>query len=193
MFALSYIQGGKAQFWRNEAINQIAVGNKPFATFKEFLERLEAQFGDPNPKATANAKLKTMRQGSLMADEFILQFKAEASQMDMGEAMLVEFLKAGLNPSLFKSIYQLPSMPEKLDEWYNWAMRLDRQYWQEQAESKLMYGSSKFGKSSGGKSEKGKAPQAQAPRAQPLAMAVTPIVTESAAPAEAMEVDQAGR
>ncbi|KAF8235234.1 hypothetical protein L208DRAFT_1125188, partial [Tricholoma matsutake] len=26
MFALSYIQGGKAQFWRNEAINQIAAG-----------------------------------------------------------------------------------------------------------------------------------------------------------------------
>ncbi|KAF8240331.1 hypothetical protein L208DRAFT_1233930 [Tricholoma matsutake] len=70
MFALSYIQGGKAQFWRNEAINQIAMGNKPFATFKEFLERLEAQFGDPNPKVTANAKLKTMHQGSLMADKF---------------------------------------------------------------------------------------------------------------------------
>ncbi|KAF8239334.1 hypothetical protein L208DRAFT_1237596, partial [Tricholoma matsutake] len=84
MFALLYIQGGKAQFWRNKAINQIAVGNKPF---KEFLERLEAQFGDPNPKATANAKSKTMHQGSLMADEFILQFKAEALQTDMGEVL----------------------------------------------------------------------------------------------------------
>ncbi|KAF8226827.1 hypothetical protein L208DRAFT_1299973, partial [Tricholoma matsutake] len=71
---------------------------------------------DPNLKVTANAKLKTMCQGSLMADEFILQFKVEASQMDMGEATLVEFLKAGLNPSLFKSTYQLPSMTEKLDE-----------------------------------------------------------------------------
>ena len=84
-------------------------------------------------------------------------------------------------------------MPEKLDEWYNWVMQLDWQYQQEQAESNLMYRSSKFGKSSGGKSEKGKAPQVQAPRAQPPAMAVTPIVTESAAPAEAMEVDQVGR
>ncbi|KAF8233967.1 hypothetical protein L208DRAFT_1070357, partial [Tricholoma matsutake] len=63
MFSLLYIQGGKAQFWRNKAINQIATGNKPFATFKEFLERLEAQFGSPNLKATANAKLKTMHQG----------------------------------------------------------------------------------------------------------------------------------
>ncbi|KAF8223408.1 hypothetical protein L208DRAFT_1316823, partial [Tricholoma matsutake] len=67
----------------------------------------------------------------------------------------------------------LPSMPEKLDKWYNWAMCLDWQYWQEQAEMKLMYGSSKFGKPSGGKSEKGKAPQSAAP--------------------DTMEVDQAGR
>jgi hypothetical protein len=34
-----------------------------------------------------------------MVDEFILQFKVEALQMDIGEAPLVEYLKAGLNPS----------------------------------------------------------------------------------------------
>ncbi|KAF8231127.1 hypothetical protein L208DRAFT_1278618 [Tricholoma matsutake] len=81
------------------------MGNKPFATFKEFLERLETQFGDTNLKVTANAESKTMCQGSLTVDESILQFKAEASQTDMGEATLVEVLKTGLNPSLFKSIY----------------------------------------------------------------------------------------
>ena len=53
MFALSYMQGGKAQFWRNEAINQIAQGHKPFTSFQDFLDKVEAQFGDPNPKATA--------------------------------------------------------------------------------------------------------------------------------------------
>ena len=105
MFALSYMQGGKAQSWRNEAINQIAAGKKPFKSFQDFLEELEAQFGDPNLKATAVGKLKTMRQGSLIVDEFILQFKAEASQTDLGEAMLIEYLKAGLHQSLFESIY----------------------------------------------------------------------------------------
>ena len=34
-----------------------------------------------------------------------LQFKAEASQTDLGNAALVKYLKAELNPSLFKSIY----------------------------------------------------------------------------------------
>ena len=60
MFALCYIQGGKAQSWRNEAICQIAMGHKPFKSFKDFVEKLEAQLGDPNPKATAVGKLKMM-------------------------------------------------------------------------------------------------------------------------------------
>jgi len=105
MFTLSYMQGGKAQSWRNEAINQIAAGKKPFKSFQDFLEKLDAQFGDPNLKATAVGKLKTMRQGSLTVDKFILQFKAEASQTDLGEAVLIKYLKAGLHQSLFKSIY----------------------------------------------------------------------------------------
>lgn len=105
MFTLSYMQGGKAQFWRNKAINQIAMGYELFKSFKEFLEKLESQFGDLNPKMTAIGKLKTMRQGSLSADEFILQFKAKALQMDLGDAALIEYLKAGLNTSLFCSIY----------------------------------------------------------------------------------------
>jgi hypothetical protein len=105
MFAVSYIQGDKAQFWQNEAINQIAVGHKLFQSFSEFLERLEMQFRDPNSKATAVGKLKMMRQGGLSADEFILQFKAEASQTELGNAALIEYLKVGLNASLFKSIY----------------------------------------------------------------------------------------
>ena len=95
-----------------------------------------------------------MHQGSSSADEFILQFKSEASQTDLGEAALIEYLKAGLNLSLFKSIYRLPVMPTTLDEWYSWAFKLDWQYRQEQAESKLlhphsMHTGSKFGKSSG--------------------------------------------
>ena len=53
MFALLYIQGGKAQYWKNEAINLIAAGQEPFKDFKYFITQLEAQFGDPSPKATA--------------------------------------------------------------------------------------------------------------------------------------------
>jgi len=60
MFALSYIQVGKAQYWKNEAINLIAAGQEPFKDFKDFIAQMEAQFSDPSPKATAIGKLKTL-------------------------------------------------------------------------------------------------------------------------------------
>ena len=91
MFTLLFMQGGKAQFWRNEAINQIVVGKQPFDNFEDFITKLEAQFGDPNPKVTAVGKLKTLCQGSLSADEFIPQFKSEATQTNLGEAALIEY------------------------------------------------------------------------------------------------------
>jgi len=87
--------------------------------------QLEAQFGDPSPKVTTIRKLKTLQQGSSSVDKYILQFKAEASQTNLGNTILVEYFKARLNPTLFKSIYQLPVMPETLKEWYEWAQKLD--------------------------------------------------------------------
>jgi len=36
-------------------------------------------------------------------DEYILQFKAKASQTNLGDTALIEYLKARLNPALFKS------------------------------------------------------------------------------------------
>jgi len=116
MFTLSYMQGGKVQFWRNEAINLIALGQEPFKDFHDFANQLEMQFGDPSPKVTAVGKLKMMWQGSSSVNKYILQFKAEASQTNLGNPMLVEYIKAILNPMVFKSIYQLPVMPETLKE-----------------------------------------------------------------------------
>ena len=52
MFALSYIQGGKVQYWKNKAINLIAAGQELFKDFKDFIAQMEAQFGDLSPKAT---------------------------------------------------------------------------------------------------------------------------------------------
>jgi len=90
---------------------------------------------------------------------------------------LVEYLKAGLNPALFKSIYQLPVTPETLKEWYEWAQKLDWQYRQEQMESKLLGHSHvmhKTHKTTGGGGGHERAQAQAAAWAQPLANAVTP-------------------
>ena len=133
-------------------------------------------------------------------DEYILQFKAEASQTDLGNTTLVEYLKAGLNPTLFKSIYRLPVMPETLKEWYEWAQKLDWQYRQEQTESKLLghsHAMHKPHKTTGGGGGHERAQAQAAVWAQPLANTVTP---NAHAPqmhqpqnSDTMDVDWGGR
>jgi len=89
----------------NEAINLIAAGQELFKDFKEFITQLEAQFRDLSPKATTIGNSKTLQQGSSSVGEYILQFKAKASPTDLGDTVLIEYLKARLNPTLSKSIY----------------------------------------------------------------------------------------
>jgi hypothetical protein len=82
-------------------------------------------------------------------------------------------------------------MPETLQEWYEWAMKLDRQYCQEQAESKLFRhasSSSKFGKLSGKSAEKNPALTLHIEWALPLATAVTLECSP-----DAMDIDCTGR
>jgi len=133
-------------------------------------------------------------------DKYILQFKAEASQTDLGDTALVEYLKAGLNPMLFKSIYQPPVMPETLKDWYEWAQKLDWQYWQEQTESKLLghsHMTHKPHKTTGGGHEKAQAQAQASVWAQPFANAVTPNThtpqMHQPQNSDAMDVDQGGR
>ena len=113
---------------KKKPINLIVAGHKLFKDFTDFISQMEVQFGDSSLKVTAIGKLKTLPQDSSSVDEYILQFKAETSQTDLGNPALVEYLKARLNPVLFKSIYQLPVMPETLKEWYEWAQKLDWKY-----------------------------------------------------------------
>jgi len=102
---------------------------------------------------------------------------------------------------LFKSIYQPPVMLDTLKEGYEWAQKLDWQYRQEKAESKLLghaHTMHKPHKVTGGSHEKA---QAQASAwVQLLANAVTPHVhapqlqqqMHQLQNSDAMDVDRGG-
>jgi len=59
--------------------------------FQRFHHSVEAQFGDLSPKATHHQEIKNLTTGILYVDEYVLQFKAEASQTDLGDTGLVEY------------------------------------------------------------------------------------------------------
>ena len=53
-------------------------------------------------------------------------------------AALIEKFEQGLNPALADKIYALPEMPTTLESWISWAIKLDRQWRQREANKKLL-------------------------------------------------------
>ncbi|THG98366.1 hypothetical protein EW145_g7437 [Phellinidium pouzarii] len=141
-FTLSYMGGGTVQNWKNNVLEacSVAAGQTPptfpYASWEAFKNEFQEQFGDPNPVATAIAKMEALQQGTDTCDEFTVKFQALAPRTHYNDAALIELYKKKLNCRLLEKLYSLPNMPDTLQwnqatgdkGWYQWAMQLDRQW-----------------------------------------------------------------
>jgi hypothetical protein len=134
-FALSYMEG-KARPFANLVIAEIEKHmldpiryDYPYEeSYANFLGEIKSAFGDPMPERTAQYKLGQLTQGARTADEYVLEFKALAQNTGYNDTALIEKFERGLQPALRQKIYGLPQMPVDAEGWYNWSMRLDRQW-----------------------------------------------------------------
>jgi Ty3 transposon capsid-like protein/Zinc knuckle len=145
IFALSYMKGGTAGPWSKLKVKEYSKQGVISDTWDDFLTELKQTFGDPNPANTARHKMNQLKQNSHSADEFVASFRELKDDTLYNDAALMEKFEQGLNPSLVDKIYALPNMPTTLDGWFTWAIKLDRQWRQREANKKSF---SLFSKSS---------------------------------------------
>lgn len=136
LFALSYMKGGTAGPWADYMLDKMEKVDDTFADWDDFKTQFKANFADPAPEVTARSKMDRVRQGSRSADEYVTEFKELAVRTKYNDAAHVEKFERGLNQNLVDKIYALPEMPESLLEWYQWAMKFDRQWRQREARRK---------------------------------------------------------
>lgn len=136
--ALSYMQQGSAARWARGVTQAIEGIPREQVEWKVFLKEFKEYFGDPNPQATAQFKISSLKQGSHTAEEFVSSFRELARDTGYNDVALVEKFKHGLNSSLVDKIYALPEMPTNLEGWISWACKLDRQ-WREREASKKTF------------------------------------------------------
>jgi hypothetical protein len=127
IFALSYMKGGTAGIWADQAADVIGMGDSPFESWKEFVSKFSSVFCDPDKGATARQKMEILKQGFKSADEYIAEFALLANQTGYNDQAHVEFFQKGLNQSLVNKIYNLSQMPTTPQEWYGYAQRFDLQ------------------------------------------------------------------
>ena len=72
---LSYVQGGAADVWKKNVIEELEVGEIEYETEEEFLMSLKKEFGGGEEELVKVAELKKLEQGGKTIEEFVQEFK----------------------------------------------------------------------------------------------------------------------
>ena len=100
LFTLSYMTGSNdVRLWKSAKQRQYEAGTWP--TWTQFLQQLEADFGDPAADAKAKEYLRTYKQGTTLARKFFSNLElwfALAKIDDVNEQL--DITKKSMNPQL---------------------------------------------------------------------------------------------
>ena len=75
---LSHVQGGSADIWKENVMEELESGEREYKTVEEFLTVLKKEFGKGEEKAVKVAELRKLKQGGRTMEEFIQEFKRTA-------------------------------------------------------------------------------------------------------------------
>jgi hypothetical protein len=113
--------------WKEEEI-------PPWQTsWEDFMQDIEAMFGDSDLGVTACHKIHGVKQAGYMANIYIMNFEEYKFETGYDDTVLTEIFKDGMNMPLLKKICALQVMPTNLKGWKQWVRKLDQQWWKVQA------------------------------------------------------------
>jgi len=75
---LSYVQGGSADVWKENVMEELESGEMKYKTAKEFLMTLKKEFSGGEEESVKAAELRKMEQGGRTMEEFVQEFKRAA-------------------------------------------------------------------------------------------------------------------
>lgn len=132
LVTLSHMTEGRAAPWARQYTKRIAKGE--LTTWTDFLKEFKAAFADPNPKGTAQTKLRALKQGSSTCDEYLAIFDTYAADSGLGDEALWGTMRENLNEALVDSIYRSFPFPADYEGFKLRARLLDRNWRERQAE-----------------------------------------------------------
>jgi len=69
------VQGGSADVWKENVIEELESGKIEYKTVKEFLMILKKEFSGGEKESVKTAELRKMEQGGRTMEEFVQEFK----------------------------------------------------------------------------------------------------------------------
>jgi len=127
-WVLSHVQGGSADVWKENVLEELKSGEMEYETAEEFLMTLKRKFGGGEEELVKAAELRKLEQGGRMMEEFVQEFKRAARGSGYEGRPLVEEFKRGMNRGIRKKLMEAENPPTSIENWYRRAMALDRNW-----------------------------------------------------------------
>ena len=117
-WVLSYVQGGLADVWKENVMEELESGEVEYESAEEFLTSLKKEFGGGEEELMKAAELRKLEQGGKMMEEFVQEFKWAARGSGYEGRPLVEEFKRSMNGGIRRKLMELESPPTSIEQWY---------------------------------------------------------------------------
>jgi len=132
---LSHVQGGSADVWKENVLEELELGEMEYETAEEFLTTLKKEFGGGEEESVKVAELRRIEQGGKTMEEYVQEFKRTARGSGYEGRLLIEEFKRGMNGGIRRKLTEVESLPTSIEQWYRRATALDRN-WRESRREK---------------------------------------------------------
>jgi len=137
---LSHVQGGSADIWKENVMEELEMGEMEYETAEEFLTILKKEFGGGEEEAVKAAELRKLEQGGRTMEEFVQEFKWAARGSGYEGRPLIEEFKRGMNRGIRRKLMESENPPTSIELWYRRAMALDRNWRESRKEEERLQG-----------------------------------------------------
>jgi len=127
-WVLSYVQGGSADVWKENVLEELESGEMEYETAEEFFTNLRKEFGRGEEESVKAAELRRMEQGGKTMEEYVQEFKRAARGSGYEGRPLVEEFKRGINGGIRRKLMEAENPPTSIEQWYRRATALDRNW-----------------------------------------------------------------
>jgi len=139
-WVLTYVQGGSADVWKENIMDELESGEMEYETVEDFLTCLRKEFGGGEEESVKAAELRKIEQGGKTIEEFVQEFKRAARGSGYEGRPLVEEFKRGMNGGIRRKLMEAENPPTSIENWYRRATALDRNWRESRREEERLRG-----------------------------------------------------
>ena len=134
-WVLSYVQGGLADIWKKNVLEDLEEEELEYESVGEFLAAIKKEFRGGEEESVKVAELKRLEQGESMMEEFVQKFRRVARKSGYKGRLLIEEFKRGINGIIRRKLIEAERPLTSIEQWYKCATNLDR-HWRESKRKK---------------------------------------------------------